>query len=373
MVLAKKKKIRVDFQKNRQTKRREGDLTRRLRGADDEAVDDLHADERIRAKGRLSRKRTIVVDEDSGAAIDESDAKRGRVLSVTGLHCVVVNDEGGSHKCYVRRLMKSLESDERSVVSVGDWVRFRPAPNNEGLILRVEPRSCSLIRRYRGREQVIAANVDQVLVVSALADPAPKITLIDRWLVRAELCGLRPVICFNKADLVDRAPIQPILGLYAQLGYATVVVSARTGFGMDELREELRLSETVLLGMSGVGKSSLLNALEPRYQLAVKEVSASSLKGRHTTTTARLLALAEGGTVIDTPGVRQFELSDVDPGELAGAFIEFRPFLPRCRFSSCTHTEQEDGCGVAQAVVDRLISAARYDSYLRILEGAGDE
>jgi ribosome biogenesis GTPase / thiamine phosphate phosphatase len=372
--LAKKRKIRVDFQKNRQTKRREGDLTRQFRDADEGAADDLGAaGERVRAKGKLSRKRTIIVDEASGFAADERDAKRGRVLSVSGLYCIVVDDSGSSHRCYIRRLLKSMESDERSVVSAGDWVRFRPAPNNEGLVLRVEPRERSLVRRYRGREQVIAANVDQLLIVSALADPAPKLTLIDRWLVRAELSNLRPIICFNKADLVDLAPFQPIFGMYARLGYAVVAVSAETGFNLDELRAQLQCSQTVLLGMSGVGKSSLLNALEPKYQLAVKEVSASSNKGRHTTTTARLLELAEGGSVIDTPGVRQFELAEVDPGELAGAFIEFRPFLSRCRFSSCTHSEQEEGCGVAQAVVDRHIAAARYDAYLRILEGTGDE
>jgi ribosome biogenesis GTPase / thiamine phosphate phosphatase len=191
--------------------------------------------------------------------------------------------------------------------------------------------------------------------------------------VRAELCGLRPIICFNKADLADLVPFQSIFGAYAQLGYAVVAVSAKSGFNMAELRYQLQQSETVLLGMSGVGKSSLLNALEPRYQLAVNEVSATSHKGKHTTTTARLLGLKEGGTVIDTPGVRQFELTDVDPGEMAGAFIEFRPFLHRCKFSSCTHAESEEGCGVAQAVVDRLISAARYDAFLRILEGNADE
>jgi ribosome biogenesis GTPase len=372
--LAKKRKIRVDFQKNRQTKRREGDLTRQFRDATEATADDLGAaDERIRAKGRLSRKRTIVVDEESGARTDEADAKRGRVLSVSGLYCIVVDETGASHKCYIRRLLKSLDSEERSVVSAGDWVRFRPAPNQEGLVLRVEPRRGSLVRRYRGREQVIAANVEQLLMVSSLVNPSPKLTLIDRWLVRAELSNLRPIICFNKADIADLVPFQPIFGMYARLGYSVVVVSAKTGFNIGELLAELRGSQTVLLGMSGVGKSSLLNALEPKYQLAVKEVSEISRKGRHTTTTARLLELAEGGSVIDTPGVRQFELSEVDPGELAGAFIEFRPFLSRCRYSSCTHSEKEEGCGIAQAVVDRLIPAARYDAYLRILEGVGDE
>jgi ribosome biogenesis GTPase len=363
--MSKKRKIRVDFQKNTQKqRRRRTDLTREFHHREDA---DHAGDERVRAKGQLSRKRTIVVDEAEGVAAVAG--KRGRVLSVQGLYCFVVDEAGVEHRCYVRRLLKSLESDGRSVAAVGDWVRFREAPGGEGLLLSVEPRGRSLVRRYRGREQTIATNVDQVLIASALASPDPKISLIDRWLVRAESCGLRPVICFNKRDLVDPTPFIPIVGLYARLGYAVVLTSAATGQGLDELRAELAGAETVVLGQSGVGKSSLLNGLDPKYSLAVKEVSESSRKGRHTTTTARLLGLREGGSVIDTPGVRQFELTDVDATEVVGCFPEFRPYLHLCKYAGCTHGEDEVECGVARAVVDRAISASRYDSYLRILEG----
>jgi ribosome biogenesis GTPase len=369
--MSKKRKIRVDFQKNRQTRRRRTDVTRQFHDADEHSTDLAASSERVRAKGSLSRKRTIVVDDEEFLAQKDAGIP-GVVLSVQGLFCLVVDEQGSAHRCYIRRLLKSLGSDERSVVTVGDHVRFRPAPEGEGLVLRVEPRRSVLTRRYRGQEQTVAANVDQVLIVSACSNPDPKFSLIDRWLVRAESAGLVPIICFNKSDLIDPAPLAMFFGQYGRLGYRAILTSAKSGEGIAELRRLLAHSSTVLLGQSGVGKSSLLNALDPEFSLAVRDVGKLSGKGRHTTTTARLLALKQGGMVIDTPGIRQFELSDVDPDELAGCFPEFRPYLPRCRFSRCRHLENDIECGVVQAVVDRHLSAQRYDSYLRILEGEND-
>jgi ribosome biogenesis GTPase / thiamine phosphate phosphatase len=287
---------------------------------------------------------------------------------VQGLFCVVVDDAGGSWRCYVRRLLKTVGADARSVLAVGDRVWFRPAPNQEGFIERVEPRATCLVRKYRGREQLVAANVDQALIVAALADPPLKPPLIDRYLARVARSGLRAVVCVNKCDLDDAWRVQPLVGLYAQLGYSVVAASARTGRGIDELRDLLRGRDTVVVGQSGVGKSSLLNALEPAHQLAVGEVSEGTRKGRHTTTTARWLGLAGGGSVIDTPGVRQYALADLDHEDVVAGFPEFAPFLPGCRFGGCTHGEDEAECGVAQAVVDRLVSGSRYDGYLRILD-----
>jgi ribosome biogenesis GTPase len=270
---------------------------------------------------------------------------------------------------YVRRLLKSLEREGRGVLAVGDIVDFKPAPDGEGLVLRVLPRKHVLIRRYRREEHIIAANVDQALIVGSLIRPQLKPTLIDRYLVRAYQGELAPVLCFNKADLVDGSQFMHLIGLYSQLGIPVILTSAITGQGIDELRERLSGRDTVLVGQSGVGKSSLLNALNPEYRLKVREISNLSRKGRHTTTTAQWLGFPGGGSVIDTPGVRQFELGDMTPAELPAYFPEFTPFLPRCRFPGCTHTEESD-CGIVTAVVDRLIAASRYDSYRRILEGA---
>lgn len=364
----KKRKVRVSLQKNRTKKRRQGDLTRLYR-EDQQAAENVAREERVRGKGEATRKRTIQVDEDGDMpAVPDSDCLRGRVLMVQGLYCVVVTPDGGSHKCYIRRLLKSLETDSRSVIATGDWVWFRPAPDNEGMIVRVEPRGTSLTRAYRNKEHVIAANVDQVLIVSAMAEPEFKPNLIDRYLASAVMGGLPPLICFNKADLVDCVLVQPFIGLYSQLGYRVLLTSAQTGKGIADLKMYLRGRQTVVVGQSGVGKSSLLNALEPTFHLKVADVSKATHKGRHTTTSAQLLGLADGGSVIDTPGIRQFSLWDVIPEEVEGFFIEFGAFAAHCKFSGCTHTHEEE-CAVKDAVRFGYIHQCRYDSYVRLYRG----
>lgn len=363
--MAKDKKIRVDFTKNRQTKRRDHDLTRRYR-ENEESADDIASVERVRAKGAESRKRTIRVGAGDSLSVDEANTLRGRVLVFHGLYCQVVTEDGELFKCYTRRLLKSLQTDERALVATGDWVWFRPAPGKEGFILKVEPRTSVLGRVYRNREQVIAANVDQVLIVGSLVEPDLKVHLIDRYLVSAEQGHIEPVICLNKVDLVDPARYQPIVGMYSQLGYRIFLVSANSGAGIDLLREALRGRQTVVVGQSGVGKSSLLNSLEPRFQRKVREVSDTNQKGRHTTTASQLLLFADGGVVIDTPGIRQLELWQSETGAIDGFFVEFRPFVPLCKFQDCQHRD-EIGCAIRQAVETGLISTLRYDSYIKLL------
>jgi ribosome biogenesis GTPase len=215
---------------------------------------------------------------------------------------------------------------------------------------------------------VLVANVDQVVIVVSLVEPDLKPHLIDRYLASAEQGKIRPLICLNKADLVDPAPYQSIVGFYNQLGVPTLLTSAATGQGVEFLRGQLRGRQTVFSGQSGVGKSSLLNAIQPELGLRVREVSDVNQKGKHTTTTADLIKLDFGGWVVDTPGVRQFALWDIIPEEVEGFFPEFRPFVHQCGFPDCTHTHEER-CAIKRAVYRRQISAGRYTSYLGLFGG----
>jgi ribosome biogenesis GTPase / thiamine phosphate phosphatase len=405
--MSKKKKVRVEFRKNREKPPRENDLTRDFKEGDGRA-DDAQSSERVRAKGNLSRYRTVMQTEaDDGTsmpAMNAGECIRGRVLRVHGLASIVETDDGRTFRCAVRRLLKSLATDERSVVTTGDVVWLRPAAGGargegqgareeqrpadeaedsggsplapdpsplaplEGMIERVEPRHGVLTRASRRREHVLVANVDQLAIVMSLVEPNLKPHLIDRYLAAAQQGGLKPVLCLNKADLADVVELQPLIGLYAQLGVPVLLCSARTGYGIDRLREQLRGRSTVFSGQSGVGKSSLLNAIQPDLALAVKSVSEVNQKGRHTTTYAQLIKLNFGGWVVDTPGVRQLQLWDARPEEMEGYLQEFRPFVPLCGFPDCTHTH-EKGCAVKDAVARRLITSRRYHSYLGLFHG----
>jgi ribosome biogenesis GTPase len=382
--MSKKKKVRVDLRKNRSKPPRSKQWTRDFH---EQGYTEGATGERVRARGELSRRRTILTEAGAESAempaIDTSQCLPGRVLRVHGLLSVVETEDGRQYRCAVRRLLRTLAIDERSIVATGDRVWLRPASSpqplspggrgaaGEGLIERVEPRHGLLTRASRGREHVLVANVDQVVIVMALVEPDLKQHLIDRYLASAAQGGIAPIVCLNKADLVSTEPFQSLVGLYSQLGIPCLTTSAVTGEGIAWLRERLRGRETVFAGQSGVGKSSLLNAIEPGLGLHVREVSEVTQKGRHTTTTAQLLKLQLGGWVVDTPGIRQFELWDIIPEEVEGFFPEMRPLVPLCAFPDCTHTHEER-CAVKRAVERRQISVARYTSYLGMFTGSMD-
>ncbi len=381
--MAKKKKVRVEFRKNRQNRTRANDLTRHFGGPGPAGkAEDAAGGERIRAKGDLSRRRTIVQDAApaAGAApprpgddpsaqlsVDLDACLTGRVVKVHGLDTVVEADDGRTVRCTVRRILKTLAIDGRSVVAVGDRVWFKPGGDNQGVIEKVDNRRGVVTRGYRHRSHVIAANLDQILIVSAFREPGLKLPLIDRYLISAEAGGVRPVIVLNKADLVDLAEFQWVIGLYSQLGYETIPTSAADGRGLGRLRELFASGVTAVSGQSGVGKSSLLNTLQPGLRLKVGEVSDWTHKGKHTTTYAELIRLEAGGHVVDTPGLRQFELWGVTPGELERYFVEFRPYAPRCRFPDCSHTHEAE-CAVRDAVGDGQIDEGRYASYRKLYD-----
>lgn len=364
-----KKKTRVELRKNRTKPPRDQQWTRSFQdhGYIDEATT---ADERVRAKGDLSRYRTIVEGDAPGMpGADANECRPGRVLRIHGLQSVVEVEDGTLFRCAVRRLLKSIATDERSIVTTGDRVWFRDAGPGEGMIERVEPRHGVLTRASRRREHVLVANVDQLVIVMSLVEPTLKPHLIDRYLATAQMGGLAPILCLNKADLVELPNLQPLIGAYSQLGVPTILTSARTGAGVERLRELLRDRATVFSGQSGVGKSSLLNSIQPDLALRVSTVSEVNQKGRHTTTTAELIRLETGGWVVDTPGVRQLQLWDTIAEEVEGFLTEFRPFVALCGFPDCTHTHEQN-CAVKRAVDRRQLSVRRYHSYMGLFTGA---
>lgn len=371
------KKIRVDFRKNRQKTSRENDFTRKVQ-TDDLDIDQVNRDQRVSGKGQLSRRRTVMGEQTDGdhfvLSVDEAACLRGRVLSAIGsTQCTVQVDDGQPQarelfECTVRRVVRTVARDARNAVVTGDRVLFLPSDGGFGVIERVEPRSGVLARGHQYKQHILVSNVSQVAIISSAEEPALKPALIDRFLVSAAKGSANAIIIVNKCDLGNIADLQPMFGLYARLGYTVIPASVRTGMGIERLRRVLKNQQTVLTGQSGVGKSSLLNAIQPGLDMKTGDVSRITQKGRHTTRYAQLLELTSGGWVVDTPGIRQLELWDVHSAEMEGYFREFRPFVPHCKFPDCLHIVEE-GCAVRQAVQQDLISQTRYESYLRLVIG----
>jgi len=369
-VAKKRKKIRIPLRKNIQRKSRQKDFTR-THHDDHQATEDLSSGERISGKGQLSRHRTVIGDvcddsHDFVRDIDVSKCRQGFIIQAIGLNSVVQTDSGEQYLCTIRRLVRSISRDERNAVVVGDRVWFRPSDDETGVIEQVLPRESALSRYSQNREQVLIANVDQAVIVISADEPPLKPHLIDRFLISCEKGGVTAVICINKLDLVTERDLQSLFGIYAQLGYQLVLTSAAQLIGVEKLKSILMQRHSVITGQSGVGKSTLLNVVSPGLQLPTGKVSEGSSKGQHTTRKAELFPLAFGGWVADTPGIRQLQLWDVTAEEVEAYFIEFRPWVTRCKFPDCSHVH-ESSCGVRNAVEAGMISRMRYDSYLKMI------
>jgi len=296
------------------------------------------------------------------------------IKSQSGFFTVETDED--VYVCQIRGRMKQ-ERKDTDLVAIGDWVTISVAPDGTGLIESVAERESVLSRArpspYERRkvledqEQVLVANPDQVVFVFSIKKPRPSLRKLDRFLVVAEMNELPAVICVNKIDLDRSGEAEKLFRIYEEIGYPVLYTSAKTGEGLEALRETLRGKISVLAGSSGVGKSSLLNAIQPGLGLRVREVSEATEKGLHTTRHAELFPLDGGGYVADTPGIRALALFDVEPQELDGYFREMAPLVADCQFSDCSHVH-EPGCAVREAVEEGQISEERYNSYLRLRE-----
>ena len=258
-------------------------------------------------------------------------------------------------------------------VAIGDRVRYVEAGDSRGVIVEVLPRASKLSRPapvpgQRVFEQVIVSNTDLILPVFAVASPTPKWGLLDRYLVSAEAAEIPVLIVINKLDLAWKNPaFDEEIEIYRHIGYPVLLVSAATGEGIAELKQALQGKQSVMVGKSGVGKTSLLNAIQPGLGLRVKAVGQGELgKGRHTTTYLEMFELDFGGALVDTPGIREFGLWNVSAEELAYLFPEMAEYVGRCKFGlSCRH-DQEPGCAIRKAVMAEAISPYRYQSYMNL-------
>jgi ribosome biogenesis GTPase / thiamine phosphate phosphatase len=296
----------------------------------------------------------------------------GTILRARSGFYSVLTDDGRVVESQLRGLLKR-DRQATDLAVIGDRVRVALLPDGQGAIERVEPRSSKFSRRQPGprgvwKEDMLVANVDQVLVVFACADPMPHVRMLDRFLVVAEHNDVPAVVVANKIDLVGLDQAHATFDQYGKIGYPVHLVSAREGIGVEELADRLTGRTSVVTGPSGVGKSTLLNAIQPGLRIETGDVSEFLHKGRHTTTSAELHALTAPGNgyVADTPGLRELGLWQIPPNELAWCFPEFEPFLGACAFNDCRHIN-EPRCAVRGAVADGRISEARHDSYRRML------
>ncbi len=274
-------------------------------------------------------------------------------------------DSGKVIRCHMRTHLGQLVT--------GDQVVWCQSPDS-GVVVAVEPRHSELKRPNNfGELKPVAANIDAILIVVAV-EPYAHANLIDRYLVAAELSGIEPVIVLNKVDLLNdqnSARLNPLLEAYTNIGYQTIYASTHSQSGLDSLHQFLKGKTTVFVGQSGVGKSSLVNTLLPGVDIKVGELSEASRKGRHTTTTAHLFHIPEGGNLIDSPGIREFGLWHIEPEHLIDGFREFRPLIGLCKFRDCRHLEEPD-CAFRKAVEEGKITQQRFDSYNQILQSMLD-
>lgn len=300
---------------------------------------------------------------------------QGLVIKSTGSWYQVVASDGNNYDCRILGRFRIKDIKTTNPIAVGDVVEIEVEPDQStAVIKKLHPRRNYIIRKsinLSKQGQIIAANLDQALLVVTLAEPVTSFGFIDRFLVTAEAYAVPAKILFNKLDLFSEEGLevlQEYKAIYENIGYPCYQISALEGLGVDDLKNELIDKTSLISGHSGVGKSTLINTLIPGIDLKVGEISDWSKRGRHTTTFAEMIPLPFGGYLIDTPGINEFGVIDIAKNELGFYFPEFRERLNQCRFHNCRHIN-EPGCAILQALEEEKISPSRYESYLSIYEG----
>ena len=299
--------------------------------------------------------------------------ENGTVVKSTGSAYIVRADNGTMVECRLKGKMRLSGSRSTNPVAVGDHVAFFIDPKAGGVIADVSDRTNYIVRRATNlskQTHVIAANLDQVLLVVTVNYPETSTTFIDRYLASAEAYSVPVIIDFNKTDryqTADNDELDYREALYRSIGYTTIRTSAETGEGLEQLKAILKGKVTLLSGHSGVGKSTLINKVEPTLSLRTNEISEQNNSGKHTTTFAEMHPLSFGGHVVDTPGVRGFGIINIEREEVSHYFRDIFSVSPQCRFPNCTHTH-EPGCAVVEAVEQGEIAPTRYASYVNILD-----
>lgn len=293
----------------------------------------------------------------------------GRVIRISGLKCLVEVD-GEQLQCEIRGRLKAGVRKTNSPVIAGDWVDISRRDGNDGIIEAVCPRTSKFSRGVSGSrpiEQILIANLDQLIVVVAARQPQPRLGFIDRAIIMAVKGNVQPVVCINKVDLVEDHAVELLAAPYLELGYPVHYSSAVRGNGLEVFKGALTNRVSAVVGQSGVGKSTLLNSVEPGLGLKTKEIMERHDRGRHTTTAVQLYKLQRGGYVADTPGIKELRLWGVKREELETYYPEIVPLIGKCQFSDCSHTH-EPHCAVRAASAEGHILPSRYEAFCRIAE-----